>query len=67
MNTKTLKVRINCIAYYDAEIIVPDNLSLDEAIEYAKQNIDSISISELEWIKDTDIDEYMCAYEEEEI
>ena len=63
--TKVLKVVVNCLATYESEIIVPDYLTRDEAIEYAKQNIDLIPVGELNWIDDSEIDEDSCDFEEE--
>lgn len=63
--TKVLKVVVNCLATYESEIIVPEFFTRDEAIEYAKQNLDSIPVGELNWIDDSEIDEYSCDFEVE--
>lgn len=34
---KKLNVSIQCMAYYNSSILVPENMSLNEAIEYAKK------------------------------
>lgn len=38
--SQTLKLALTCKAEYDAECEVPDGLTLEEAIAYAKQHID---------------------------
>ncbi len=62
--TKRLNVTVVCFAVYNSGIDVPYEMSLDEAIQYAKNRIDEIPISELEYISDTDeIDEENCYFE----
>ncbi len=62
---KRLNVTVTCMAVYCSGIDVPDEMTLEEAIEYAKQHIDEIPIGELEWISDSDeIDEENCDFEE---
>ena len=51
---KTLNVTVNCVAVYNSSIEVPDNMSLEEAIEYAKNHIDDIPLGELEYVKESD-------------
>lgn len=54
---KTLKVRIICTAYYDSEILVPDELSLEGARDFAKSHMEDIPVTEMEWIGDIEMDE----------
>ena len=62
---KRLNVTVTCMAVYCSGIDVPDEMTLEEAIEYAKKHINEISIGELEWISDSDeIDEENCDFEE---
>ena len=62
---KRLNVTVTCMALYCSGIDVPDEMTLEEAIEYAKKHIDEIPIGELEWISDSDeIDEENCDFEE---
>jgi hypothetical protein len=62
---KRLNVTVTCMAVYCSGIDVPDEMALEEAIEYAKKHIDEIPIGELEWISDSDeIDEENCDFEE---
>lgn len=51
---KTLNVTVSCMAVYTSSIEVPLELSLEEAIEYAKEHINEIHIGELEYISDSD-------------
>ena len=61
---KELKVTVVCEAYYKSSIKVPDDISLQEAIQYAKNHINEIPVGELEWISDSDsIDEDNCEFE----
>ena len=62
---KRLNVTVTCMAVYCSGIDVPDEMTLEEAIEYAKKHIDEIPIGELEWISYSDeIDEENCDFEE---
>lgn len=63
---KTLNVKVICKAVYSSEIKVPDELTLEEAIEYAKQHMDDINVGEMDWISDEEIYEDDCDFEEEE-
>ena len=40
--TRKLHIRVWCQAHYDGTISVPDNLTLEEAVKYAKDHIDDI-------------------------
>ena len=61
---RVLNVTATCLAVYNSKIEVPDDMTLEEAIEYAKEHIDEISIGELEYISDSDIiDEDNCDFE----
>lgn len=63
---KRLNVTVTCMAFYNSGIDVPDEMILEEAIEYAKEHINEIPIGELEWIPDSDeIDEENCDFEED--
>lgn len=62
---KILNVTCICNAVYNSSIEVPDNMTTEEAIQYAKDNLDKIPIGELEYISDSDIlDEDNCDFEE---
>lgn len=61
---KKLNVTVICSAYYNSSIQVPGEMSLDEAIKYAKTNIDKIPLGEMEYISDSDIlDEENCNFD----
>ena len=63
---KRLNVTVMCKAVYSSGIEVPDDMTLEEAIEYAKQHIQDIPVGELDWIENSDeIDEDNCDFEKE--
>lgn len=66
MKTKTLNVTCSCMATYNSSIEVPADMSLEDAIEYAKKHIDEIDIdTPLEYVGDSDsIDEDNCEFSE---
>lgn len=67
MKTKTLNVSCTCRCWYSGSIEVPENMSIEEAIEYAKKHTNEIPLGELEYIEDSDeLDEDNCDFEEEE-
>ena len=55
MKTKRLNVTVFCGAVYNSAINVPENMSIDEAIEYAKNNIADIPLGPLEYVSDSDV------------
>lgn len=64
---KTLYMCINCQAYYEAEIQVPDDMTLDEAIEYAQEHLDEIPLGDLEYVPYSDeLDVGNCELYEED-
>lgn len=63
---RKLYLTITCEAAYTSSINVPDDMCLEEAIEYAKQHIKEVPLGVLEWIEDSDqIDEENCDFEEQ--
>ena len=63
---KRLNVTVQCMAVYNSSIEVPDDMTLEEAVEYAKEHLDEIPCGELEYISDSDeLDEENCDFEEE--
>ena len=62
---KKLLLSVVCKSWYNSSIMVPDDMSLEEAIEYAKQHLAEIPIkSDLEYIPDSDsLDEENCKFE----
>ena len=64
---RKLNVTVECSAVYNSSIQVPNNLTIEEAIQYAKAHIDEISLGELEYIAGSDeLDEDNCDFEGEE-
>ena len=61
---KTLNVTIVCQAVYNSHIDVPDEMTLEEAVEHAKKHLDECDIeTELEYISDSDeLDEDNCDF-----
>jgi hypothetical protein len=62
---KKLNVTATCMAVYNSSIEVPDEMNLEEAIEYAKEHINEIPLGEMEYISDSDeLDEENCDFDE---
>lgn len=62
---KRLNVTVNCLAVYCSAIDVPDELSIEQAIEYAKEHINEIPLGQLDYIPDSDsLDEYNCDFDD---
>lgn len=60
---KRLNLTILCIAVYNSGIDVPDNMSIEEAIKYAKSHLEDVPLGELEYIKGSDVlDEENCDF-----
>ena len=63
---KRLNVTCFCTAIYNSSIEVPDNMIIEEALEYAKKHINKIPIGELKYVSDSDrLDEDNCNFEED--
>ncbi len=63
---KRLHVTVQCMAIYESGIDVPDDMSLEEAIKYAKEHIDEIPIGSLQYIPDSDsLDEDNCDFDDD--
>lgn len=64
---KRLNVTVQCMAVYNSSIEVPEEMTFEEAIEYAKEHLDEIPLGELEYVSDSDtLDEENCDFDEEE-
>lgn len=64
---KRLNVTVQCMAVYNSSIEVPDDMTLEEAIEYANEHLDKIPCNKLEYVPDSDIlDEENCDFDEED-
>ena len=65
-NMRKLNVAVQCMAVYNSSIMVPEELTLDEAIKYAKAHIDEINVTEMSYVSDSDVlDEEFCAFDDE--
>ena len=50
---------------YDSKIDVPDDMSIEEAIAYAKSHLDEVPLGELHYVQDSDeLDEDNCDFDE---
>ena len=64
---KRLNVTVECMAVYNSSIEVPEEMTFEEAIEYAKNHLDEIPLGELEYVSDSDtLDEENCDFADEE-
>ena len=58
---KQLNVTVQCLAVYNSHIMVPAHMTLEEAIEYARDHMDEIPVGNLEYVMDSDqLDEDNC-------
>lgn len=46
-NMRKLNVTVQCMAVYNSSIMVPRELTFEEAIKYAKEHIDEINLGEM--------------------
>ena len=61
---KRLNVTVQCMAVYNSSIEVPDDMTIEEAIKYAKEHLNEIPCGELEYIPDSDeLDEENCDFD----
>lgn len=59
-----LNVTIQCLATYNSSIMVPDELTFEEAIQYARKHISEIPLGVLEYVSDSDdLDVENCDFE----
>lgn len=65
MKTKRLNLTIQCTAVYNSAIQIPDDMSLEEAITYAKTHLQDAPLTVLEYVKGSDIlDEDNCSFDD---
>ena len=63
---KRLNVTVQCMAVYNSSIEVPDEMTLEEAIEYARENLDEIPLGEMEYVPDSDeLNGWNCDFDED--
>lgn len=51
---RKLNVTIQCLAIYNSSIMVPSELTFEEAVEYARKHISEIPLGSLEYVSDSD-------------
>ena len=58
-----VKFKVACIAVYDSELEIPDNIANDEkaVLDYIHTHLDECKIQDLEWLNDLDSDEAVTA------
>ena len=66
---KRFYVSVQCMAYYNSHIDVPDDWTDAQAIQYANEHLEDIEImSPVEYISDSDVlDEENCYFGDDEI
>lgn len=63
---KKLLVTINCKSVYNSSIDVPDDMTLEEAIEYARDHLDEAELDVLEYVEGSDeLDEDNCVFDDD--
>jgi len=66
MEMKRLNVTVQCLAVYNSSLLVPAEMSLKEAISFAKEHRAEIPLGQLEYVPDSDqLDEENCDFEED--
>ncbi len=62
---KRLNLTVNCQTVYNSSLLVPANLTFEEAITYAKTHLQDAPLTVLEYVKGSDIlDEDNCAFDD---
>lgn len=62
---RKLNVTIECLAMYNSSIMVPSELTFEEAIEYAKKHIAEIPLGTLEYVSESDnLDAENCDFDD---
>lgn len=66
--TKRLNLTIQCTAVYNSSIEVPETMSFEEAIEYAKEHLEEAPLGELTYTRGSDtIDEENCDFDDDDV
>lgn len=61
---KRLHLTIQCMAIYESGIDVPDEMDIEDAIEYAKKNLKDVPLGVMEYVSGSDVlDEDNCDFE----
>lgn len=62
---KRLNVTIQCLAIYNSVIDVPNDMNIEDAIEYAKNHLSDIPLGVMEYVHDSDqLDEDNCCFDD---
>ena len=58
-----VKFKVSCIAVYDSELEIPDNIANDEkaVLDYIHTHLDECNVQDLEWLNDLDPDDAVTA------
>ena len=49
---RTVKFSVMCKAVYDGELEIPDDVKKGDELKYIRENLQNVSIDNLEWIED---------------
>ena len=61
---KRLNVTMMCMAVYNSYIDVPDNLTFEEAIDYANGHTGDIPLDKLDYVRDVGtLTKFNCAFD----
>lgn len=64
---KRLNLTVNCQAVYNSSILVPANLTFEEAIAYAYQHLDQVPVGPLEYMSGSEtLDTDNCDFDEDD-
>lgn len=62
---RKLNLTVFCKAVYNSSIMVPDNMTEEEAIEYAKAHLDDVPLGALEYTPGSDeLDTDNCGFDD---
>ena len=62
---KRLNLTVNCQAVYNSSLLVPANLTFEEAIAYAYQHLDQVPVGPLEYMSGSEtLDTDNCAFDD---
>lgn len=50
---KRLNVTVPCLAWYESSIAIPDDMTLEEGVSYARKHIEDIPVTKLHWLDNT--------------
>lgn len=59
---KELNLIIECRAYYKTSLMVEDNMSIEDAVRYAEEQIDELKYEDLEYVPGHDAIDKVNSY-----